>query len=384
MIGTRKTYFPGLHALRFFAATFVIFHHLEQYKSWAGHANVWGANVIDALGHQPVSFFFVLSGFLITYLLLVENEKTGQINIGKFYWRRILRIWPLYFVIVALALFVVPLFGSFAFENFRNPLHATTAIVCLLLFLPNLLRLGFPNLLGANQLWSVGIEEQFYLFWPLLVKRFIKNIIPFLILFIVIKSMIHLGLVIASREYENVRLLQIIQLYKLFPVEQMAIGGLGAAFLFHEKVKWVRLMTTPLAGVFALTISILIGVMGWHHFLMSYLQGIMFCILIFQVIHHKVIYQILEKPWLTHLGNISYSIYMWHALIIAINLSIVELVGLEMDVLGNVILYISTVGMTLGISHLSFVYLEKPFLKLKEISPKTLLLKINLRKESFS
>ena len=63
MSGSRKIYFPGLHALRFFAATFVIFHHVEQYKSWAGYDNVWGVNVIDALGHQQFHSFLYSAAF---------------------------------------------------------------------------------------------------------------------------------------------------------------------------------------------------------------------------------------------------------------------------------------------------------------------------------
>ena len=290
----------------------------------------------------------------------------------KFYWKRILRIWPLYFVIVALALFVVPIFGNFLFDNFQNPLNSATAVLCLILFVPNLLRLGFPNLLGANQLWSVGIEEQFYLFWPLLIRRFISNVIPFLLLFIAGKFMIHLCLELMSNKYGGIRLSQILQLYELFPVEQMAIGGLGATFLFFEKRRWVRLFSNPLVGILSLTLSLAIAVFGWHYWMFSYLQGFLFCILIFQIIHHRVIYQRLEKTWLNHLGNISYSIYMWHTLVIAMNISIFDLIGIPMDELGNIVLYLSTVIMTLLISHISFSYLEKPFLKLKNVSPRSL------------
>jgi peptidoglycan/LPS O-acetylase OafA/YrhL len=104
-------YFPGLNSLRFLAASAVVFHHVEQYKSWKGLPNIWGTDgvlgaFIDALGHKAVSLFFVLSGFLITYLLLAEVAKTGTVSLRKFYIRRILRIWPLYYIIVLSAIFV--------------------------------------------------------------------------------------------------------------------------------------------------------------------------------------------------------------------------------------------------------------------------------------
>ena len=63
---------------------------------------------ILSLGQLGVSLFFVLSGFLITYLLLAEQDIYGSISVKKFYSRRILRIWPLYYLIVTLGLFVLP------------------------------------------------------------------------------------------------------------------------------------------------------------------------------------------------------------------------------------------------------------------------------------
>src|SRR5688572_14220839 len=104
----KRVYFKNLNALRFFAATAVIFHHVEQYKFLSGYLNAWGNTAIDALGHKAVSFFFVLSGFLISYLLFEEDKRKGEINVKHFYVRRILRIWPLYFLIVSICLFVLP------------------------------------------------------------------------------------------------------------------------------------------------------------------------------------------------------------------------------------------------------------------------------------
>jgi peptidoglycan/LPS O-acetylase OafA/YrhL len=80
-----KVYFPNLNGLRFFAAFSVMLYHF------------FGEGLIN--GHYGVVLFFVLSGFLITYLLFEEKEKFGKIEIKKFYFRRILRIWPLYYLV---------------------------------------------------------------------------------------------------------------------------------------------------------------------------------------------------------------------------------------------------------------------------------------------
>ena len=92
----QKIYFPNLNGLRFIAAFLVIIHHVEQIKSISKIENFWGAiPFIGIIGKLGVILFFVLSGFLITYLLLAEENTFKKISIKKFYMRRILRIWPI-------------------------------------------------------------------------------------------------------------------------------------------------------------------------------------------------------------------------------------------------------------------------------------------------
>src|SRR5688572_30760956 len=97
-----KVFFKGLNGLRFFAALAVIITHVELMKGVFGLPSYWQEPFFFDLGGLGVYFFFVLSGFLITYLLLVERRQIGRISIKKFYVRRILRIWPLYYFIMVL------------------------------------------------------------------------------------------------------------------------------------------------------------------------------------------------------------------------------------------------------------------------------------------
>ena len=99
---SNKIYFPNLNGIRFIAAFAVILHHLEQFKYLLGYKNNWENPIIHQIGPLGVILFFVLSGFLITYLLLVEEKQTKTISIKSFYMRRILRIWPLYYLIILL------------------------------------------------------------------------------------------------------------------------------------------------------------------------------------------------------------------------------------------------------------------------------------------
>lgn len=356
----KRTYFPGLNALRFFAATLVIFHHLEQYKFWGNKQSLWGQAFIDALGHKPVSLFFVLSGFLITYLLLEENRNKRSVNVSQFYLKRVFRIWPLYFVIVIIALTIVPMFSDIAFGDMPSP-NSPMVLISLVLILPNLLRISFPTLIGANQLWSVGIEEQFYLIWPLLVKRFEKNIIAFLFLFIFIKLAIHVLMLYGLSTSSAPWLMKLEVLYALFPVEQMAAGALGASLLFHKKESILRYMGKPLIGILAFTLIIGGSFIHLDHFLIPLLEGILFTIIIYQVTIYKWIYKPLENSVLIYLGSISYGIYMWHTIAITISITVMKILAWN----SSIIVCTLSLVITLCLSHISFKYLEKPAQKLR-------------------
>src|SRR5258706_15966300 len=97
-----KVQFPNLNGLRFLAASGVVVHHIEQVKYLYGLPNVWTDLAMAKLGGLCVSLFFVLSGFLITFLLMEEKKLYQTISVGKFYVRRMLRIWPVYFIVAIL------------------------------------------------------------------------------------------------------------------------------------------------------------------------------------------------------------------------------------------------------------------------------------------
>ena len=181
-------YFKNLNGLRFIAAFLVIIHHIEQFKNLWNIPNFYYKSSIKSLGDVGVTVFFVLSGFLITYILLKEKQKTGTINIISFYIKRILRIWPLYFLLMILGLFV---FNKLPFANTED-LYVNfyeffyIKLILYIFILPNVVLQLFGAVPLISQLWSIGIEEQFYLFWPHLIKRF-KNTF-FVILFVWLAS----------------------------------------------------------------------------------------------------------------------------------------------------------------------------------------------------
>ena len=91
-----KIYFKNLDGIRFIAALLVLFHHAYYLKRNYSPGYAFINSCSENLGRIGVNLFFVLSGFLISYLLLVEKDSTGTVSYKNFYIRRILRIWPLY------------------------------------------------------------------------------------------------------------------------------------------------------------------------------------------------------------------------------------------------------------------------------------------------
>jgi peptidoglycan/LPS O-acetylase OafA/YrhL len=168
-------YFTGLNSLRFFAAVMVLFSHIESFKAQAGMPNLTAVPFVAAMGQHGVRFFFVLSGFLIRYLLHTEQQRTGTIKVRDFYMRRVLRIWPLYFLIVIVCLWVLPQIYDETFLRGDLDTNFAEKAMLLVLMLPNLMQYMYGHILGLGVLWSVGIEEQFYLMFPWIVKFVTKH-----------------------------------------------------------------------------------------------------------------------------------------------------------------------------------------------------------------
>lgn len=165
-------YLPGLNGIRAIAALTVLMGHIfAPFGTW----NLPALSLPWPDG--PVTTFFVISGFLITFLMLHELDKTGDVSIPKFYIRRILRIWPLYYGYMAIALAVCVWLG----------LGVNNTAWFYGLFSANIAHaLSMAGLISVPMVciwhyWSLGVEEQFYLFYPWLVKVGKKHLLPVLI-----------------------------------------------------------------------------------------------------------------------------------------------------------------------------------------------------------
>lgn len=194
------TIFKGLNALRFFAAFFVLIHHGEVIRGKNGLEDFGWLGFFNN-GGNGVTFFFVLSGFLITYLLLKEVVKTGRVYIKKFYLKRILRIWPLYFLLVFIGTIGLPFAFNILQIEYQMPYTIGQTWYYFLFFLPGLVTYFYGHHF-LEPLWSIGVEEVFYLFWAPLMEWFKRHVFVLLISVILFMSFLRLlGFFISKMDY---------------------------------------------------------------------------------------------------------------------------------------------------------------------------------------
>jgi peptidoglycan/LPS O-acetylase OafA/YrhL len=379
-----KVYFPGLNGLRFFAAFAVVVTHIELVKHFQGYPTFWVENTPNELtiknilqkivfeaGGLGVYFFFVLSGFLITYLLLTEKAKTGTVAIKKFYWRRVLRIWPLYYLIVILGFFVIPYIttGGFNFTNKELNAHYGLNLFLYLIIFPNIAHAMFNPVPLISQTWSIGVEEQFYIIWPVLAKK-AKNIFKALIaVFFIMIGIKVLLLLLFKLGYGNHTLLVVKKFFAMSKIECMTMGGMGAYFLFNHQEKFKSMVYHP-----AILPLSLLGIPTLILFTPPFLQdgihlvySLLFLFIIANVSGNPNSFLKLENKVFNFLGKISYSIYMYHFMLIPAMFYLFKKLGIEPSnsLVPQLIMYVSITAVTVLVSWLSFTYFEGWFLKLK-------------------
>lgn len=211
-------YFSGLNELRFLAAFFVVLHHGETIRLKYGYHNFEWLSFFRN-GTNAVNFFFVLSGFLISYLLLKEKHNTDNINVKQFYIKRILRIWPLYFLLFFIGTLLMPLLISYFNMPYDMPYTIGDVWAYFVFFFPGLVLFYFGHHF-LEPLWSIGVEEVFYIIWAPIFKLFRNNLLFVLSTIMVLKIVL---LIIAEifLSPQNV----VHYLLNIYSFELFAMGG---------------------------------------------------------------------------------------------------------------------------------------------------------------
>ncbi|PBJ13877.1 acyltransferase [Flavobacterium sp. ACN6] len=387
----KKIFFKGLNELRAFAALAVIFHHIELFKNSDQISSllksIYFSYFIERLGKNGVYLFFVLSGFLITYLLLIEKEKSQTILFKKFYLRRIYRIWPLYYIILIIGFIIIP-FLAYTFEIFENTPsffglisnqenYSLKSILLYIFFLPNVALSYFQIILvGCSQAWSVGVEEQFYILWPLLIFLFTKRKTLYFFLLLLtffISSNIFFKLDYVVNNLAVV-LLYVYRIISLVPFEYMTIGAIGGYLYLHHND--IIVVFTKSKYVYFLLLSLILGLM-FIPFFMTYFQSIilsvLFLCLILITINDKNNF-VLRSRKLSYIGKISYGIYMFHPFVMFLVFPFVNkyFPFSTNSFFYNFSVYFFVFSLTILMSHFSYKYFESIFINIKDNKYKTL------------
>jgi peptidoglycan/LPS O-acetylase OafA/YrhL len=337
----RQRHLPALEGLRAVAVFVVISSHF------------FGPAIPGDLG---VTAFFVLSGFLITWLLLKEYRTAGTVSVRNFYVRRVLRIFPAYYCFITVS-YVIDYFrghpwdralgfsGVWYVVNYYNATH------------------GHPQT-SIVHAWSLAVEEQFYLLWPLvllaLVQRRTVNALAILAAIIAAvaawRSFLYLDLHVGTA-----------YVYNAFDTrfDDLAVGCFLA---FCASQSWFLTFARAVSRSAALpivTLALLIfsrfGISSAYHYSLGFtVDALLVMVLLVQVLlqYRHPMWSWLQHPVVRYLGIISYPLYLWHAWALD--------VGRRLHVLPVASQLMVGVASCIVVATGSYFLIEKPFLALKE------------------
>ena len=255
-------------------------------------------------GQTGVSLFFVLSGFLITRILL--NTKNGNAYFKNFYVRRALRIFPLYYFFLVFFYFLFPVIENTPFVPFTQQVYYW-------IYLQNIANtFDWPNN-GPGHFWSLAIEEHFYLFWPLLIYYFDKKGIKIAILLIISIAAIT-RLLLISNHYE-------VFYFTFSRMDELAVGALLAIWETNGKLKpehsrkfilMFCLIIIPTIALWTFTTGMGINIIQVSKFILLSFCYFSLIGLVITVKENNWLKKILRFNVLSYTGKISYGLYVYH------------------------------------------------------------------------
>jgi peptidoglycan/LPS O-acetylase OafA/YrhL len=350
-------FFGSLDGLRAFSIIGVVWFH-----SWWGtpYYSILEKLPVLRMGQYGVDMFYVVSGFLITTLLLRERDRFGEFSLRQFYIRRTLRIWPLYYSVVALYVFVVLFFE-------RSPQRSASFFH----YLPSFLTFTYPWFLVAkwpggifNLAGTLAVEEQFYAFWPV-VNRLLRGFWASLLMAGLIVVRMAAGQGYLGRWLHNDTFIGRVVLSIAVPI---CLGAILAHALHSEKIfaflypllgkKWMA----PLAAC-----ALLVSLAPLHIYLwLTWTANILLVAACVVREDHGLAGLLRLRP-LAYIGVVSYGMYLLNSL----SIHLVQAALSPLHLLHPAIVFPLAMGVAVGVAGFSYRYFETPFLewKKKRFSP---------------
>jgi peptidoglycan/LPS O-acetylase OafA/YrhL len=308
MINNKPIYFEQLNGIRFIAVFLVLIDH------W-----LIPLNPFSFLGHLGVVIFFVLSGFLITRILFENadscryNRSSPFVKMIRFIYRRSLRIFPIYFLLLIIGSF-------FSLSNFKD------VSIWLISYTPNFYIITHTKWIGVwDHLWSLAVEEQYYLLFPYFVffvsiARYPRLLVCMLLLGLGSRFGFYL---MASHETKETYWM-ISYVNPLAAIDSFGLGGI-LAYLFHyQNLVFEKLVSKTYLLPVSLMLFIAVLVLSthaiyvhdniWEIVFERFFAGIFAFFLIAQSLGNStwIFGRFLTLNWVSFLGQISYGIYLYH------------------------------------------------------------------------
>lgn len=362
-------YYPELDGLRFLAFFLVFLHHSLINLNSSNQFLNYFLVIIHKNGWVGIDLFFILSGFLITTLLLKERKKYGSFSLKNFWIRRALRIWPLYFLAIIFGFFIAPIIYSLFFGiNFSDPKYGyeiQTKLLLYFLFLGNwaVSLYGYSNFHNISHLWTISLEEQFYFLWPIIllyINNF-KSTLTFGFFILIISLLARLILVSLGIQHPG------IYTNSFTRMDILSMGAILALVIFYKPKlleKFNKLNTKFFMYIFFILLFVflhkiyLFDPTDKFKVVFGYLViGLAMVYLVTISLHSKSI--LLNYKPIVWLGKISFGLYIWHIFAIDLVFNL-----LKTQVPEFVLPFIALI-LTIILSTLSYYLFEINFLKLK-------------------
>jgi peptidoglycan/LPS O-acetylase OafA/YrhL len=351
MKSSSRFHLPELDIVRLLALLLVFMHH--ALSTFYDSNRAWVEDVGGACG-SGMQLFFLLSAYLITELLLREREKTQTVHIGAFFVRRILRIWPLYFIFLGLC---------FAISKASHFTILTTPQFLAFIFLAGNWWAAFHGFVPtvAGPLWSISLEEQYYIVWPFISRVGERAIWGACAAFLVLANVTlwYLGMHRVFRPG--------VWCNSFVEFEFFALGGILALSLHGKRFAvpvWMRSVMFMIAGAcifvghsqFQIVGDVPVGPSALIAGYALFATGV---VLIFLGLFGATLPSA-SKPFI-YLGKISYGLYVFHDLAIRI----VYRLGQRIHI-ADALAVIMSFAMCVGFAAVSYKFIEMPFLLLKD------------------
>lgn len=357
-----RGFIPEIDGLRGIAILSVMLH-----RFWPADGPLARFGSLAQLGWVGVDLFFVISGFLITGILLDTRDDPDYFR--NFYARRVLRIFPLYYVYVAAVFLIVPLHepGSYLQTAF---VRSSGSPLWYLLYLGNVPEAmtghDTPFLVGV--LWSLAIEEQFYLLFPLLVALLDRRrLVRLLVAVLAIAPIVRLITMLAFPHNERMQ-------YLATParVDVIAVGCL-VAVLTREPARWVSVRRVGVANALAIVAFVAAFVAGGLDRTSAFgrvlgysiVAGAFGLLVLWTVLHRggAPVAALRARP-LMHLGKLCYGLYLLHRPAQVVVDAGMEKLPPAMRPAASLVV-LTKIGVAVALASLSWRFFEQPILRFK-------------------